>query len=121
MNPDRLFDSLREQVKGLAPSNMDISSIEFEGPIVAIYVRNYDEFSGNVDVAKNMAMSVRRRVDIRPDPSTLEDPDKVEKKIRSMIPDRPRSRTSTSNPIPDRPSWRPSTPAPSTTRRSCPP
>ena len=102
MNPDRLFDSLREQVKGLAPSNMDISSIEFEGPIVAIYVRNYDEFSGNVDVAKNMAMSVRRRVDIRPDPSTLEDPDKVEK-------------------IPDRPSWRPSTPAPSTTRRSCPP
>ena len=48
MNPDRLFDSLREQVKGLAPSNMDISSIEFEGPIVAIYVRNYDEFSGNV-------------------------------------------------------------------------
>ncbi|WP_400233266.1 MBL fold metallo-hydrolase, partial [Methanomethylophilus alvi] len=87
MNPDRLFDSLREQVKGLAPSNMDISSIEFEGPIVAIYVRNYDEFSGNVDVAKNMAMSVRRRVDIRPDPSTLEDPDKVEKKIRSMIPD----------------------------------
>ncbi len=87
MNPDRLFDSLREQVKGLAPSNMDISSIEFEGPIVAIYVRNYDEFSGSTDVAKNMASSVRRRVDIRPDPSTLEDPDKVEKKIRSMIPE----------------------------------
>ena len=87
MNPDRLFDNLRAQVQGLVPSNMDVSKIEFEASLVVIYVRNYDEFSANVNLPRTIAQTIRRRVDIRPDPTMLEDKDEVEKKIRKLIPE----------------------------------
>ncbi len=86
MNPDRLFDSLREEVKKNVPADMNISGIEFEGPIIAIYTREYEKYTENNDVAKVLAQTLRRRVDIRPDPSMLEDVNEVDEKIRSMIP-----------------------------------
>ncbi len=87
MNPDRLFDSLREQVTDLVPHEMEIASIEFEGPVVVIYTKNYDEFSGNAELPRMLAQNLRRRVDIRPDPSLLEDSAKVDQKIRALIPE----------------------------------
>ena len=87
MNPDRLFDNLRTQVQGLVPSNMDVSKIEFEASLVVIYVRNYDEFSSDLALPRTIAQTIRRRVDIRPDPSMLQDTDEVEKKIRKLIPE----------------------------------
>ncbi|MCQ2085295.1 MAG: beta-CASP ribonuclease aCPSF1 [archaeon] len=87
MNPDRLFDNLRTQVQGLVPANMNISKIEFEASLVVIYVSNYDEFSGDLNLPRTIAQTIRRRVDIRPDPSMLADMDEVEKKIRKLIPD----------------------------------
>ncbi|UAL07118.1 MAG: beta-CASP ribonuclease aCPSF1 [Candidatus Methanogranum gryphiswaldense] len=86
MNPDRLFDNLREEVKKSVPADMNVSGIEFEGPIIAIYTKEYDKYTENNDVAKVLAQTLRRRVDIRPDPSMLEDVNEVDEKIRSMIP-----------------------------------
>jgi uncharacterized protein len=86
MNPDRLFDNLREEVKKSVPADMNVSGIEFEGPIIAIYTKEYDKYTENNDVAKVLAQTLRRRVDIRPDPSMLEDVNEVDAKIRSMIP-----------------------------------
>jgi KH/beta-lactamase-domain protein len=87
MNADRLFDSLREEVTRLAPENLEISSIEFEGPLVVVYTKEYDKVSGNNKAARDLAQSLHKRVDIRPDPSTLGDPTEVEEKLRSMIPE----------------------------------
>ncbi len=87
MNADRLFDSLREEVTRLAPENLEISSIEFEGPLVVVYTKEYDKVSGNNKAARDLAQSLHKRVDIRPDPSTLGDPTVVEEKLRSMIPE----------------------------------
>jgi hypothetical protein len=87
MNADRLFDSLREEVTQLAPENLEISSIEFEGPLVVVYTKEYDKVSGNNKAARDLAQSLHKRVDIRPDPSTLGDPTVVEEKLRSMIPE----------------------------------
>ncbi len=86
MNADRLFDSLREEITRLAPENLEISSIEFEGPLVVVYTKEYDKVSGNNKTARDLAQSLHKRVDIRPDPSTLGDPAIVEEKLRSMIP-----------------------------------
>lgn len=87
MNPDRLFDSLRQQVMGLVPSDMDVVSIEFEASLIVIYIRNYDEFSGNTEIPRSLASTIHRRVDIRPDPSTLESEDAVEERLRELIPE----------------------------------
>ena len=87
MNVDRLFDSLTEEVKRLVPSDMKITSIKFEGPLIVVYTSDYEKYSQNDSVARMLAQNIHRRVDIRPDPSDLEDANKVDEKIRAMIPE----------------------------------
>ncbi|MBR4685516.1 beta-CASP ribonuclease aCPSF1 [Methanomassiliicoccales archaeon LGM-RCC1] len=88
MNVDKLFETLTDEVRRLVPSDMKITSINFEGPVVVVYTNDYEKFSADDSLARTIAQSIHRRVDIRPDPSTLEDPNKVEEKIRSMIPEK---------------------------------
>ena len=87
MNSDRLFDNLREQVRRIIPPELTISNIEFEGPLVVVYTKEFDKFSDNPNIVKQLAQGMRKRVAIRPDPSTLADSDEVEKKIREMVPE----------------------------------
>ncbi len=86
MSGDR-FDGLREEIKRLVPSDIQISSIEFEGPLVVIYTKDFDKFSENNSITKVLATQLRKRFEIRPDPKTLESTDEVEEKIRAMIPE----------------------------------
>lgn len=88
MNVDRLFDSLREEVRRSMPQDVHITDIRFEGPVVVVYTDQYDKLSANDSVARMLAQSIHRRVDIRPDPAGLEDPAEAEEKIRSMIPEK---------------------------------
>ena len=88
MNVDRLFENLTEEVKRTVPSDMKITAIRFEGPLVVVYTDEYEKFSADDTLARTIAQTIHRRVDIRPDPSTLEDADKVEAKIRKMIPEK---------------------------------
>jgi len=87
MNTDRLFDNLREQVRRIIPSELTVSFIEFEGPLVVVYTKEFEKFSENPNIAKQLAQGLRKRVAIRPDPSVLADADEVEKKIREMVPE----------------------------------
>ena len=87
MNVDKLFESLTEEVTRRVPKDMKITSIKFEGPLVVVYTSDYEKFSQNDSVARMLAQSIHRRVDIRPDPSGLEDAASVEEKIRQMIPE----------------------------------
>lgn len=86
MNTDRLFESLREQVRRIVPPDINISSIEFEGPEVVIYTKELEKFAGNNLIIKKLAQGLRRRIAVRPDPSMLANPDVVEAKIREMVP-----------------------------------
>jgi arCOG00543 universal archaeal KH-domain/beta-lactamase-domain protein len=87
MNSDRLFESIREQVRRIVPSELNISNVEFEGPLVVVYTKEFDKFSDNSNIVKQLAQGLRKRVAIRPDPSTLADSDDVEGKIRNMVPE----------------------------------
>ena len=88
MNVDKLFETLTADVKRLVPSDMGISSINFEGPVVVVYTKDYEKFSADDSLARTIAQNIHRRVDIRPDPSLLEDTNKVEAQIREMIPEK---------------------------------
>lgn len=87
MNTDRLFESLREQVRRIVPADINISSIEFEGPEVVIYTKELEKFAGNNLIIKKLAQGLRRRIAVRPDPSMLANPDTVEARIREMVPE----------------------------------
>ena len=86
MSGDR-FDGIREEVMRLIPSDLTISSIEFEGPLVVIYTKDFDKFSENNNITKVLANQLRKRFEIRPDPKTLGATDDVEAKIRAKIPE----------------------------------
>ncbi|MFP4545874.1 MAG: MBL fold metallo-hydrolase, partial [Methanomassiliicoccales archaeon] len=87
MSAEKILDEAREQVKKIVPSDVDITSIEFEGPVVVIYTKDMNKFASNNDIVRKLAQGLRRRVAIRPDPSLLADPETVEEKIRSIIPE----------------------------------
>jgi uncharacterized protein len=87
MSAERILEDAREQVKRTVPAEVDITAIEFEGPIVVIYTKDMEKFASNNDIIRQLAQALRRRVAIRPDPSMLADPESVEKRLREIIPE----------------------------------
>jgi hypothetical protein len=86
MGFERIIEEARESVRKIIPPGIDITDIDFEGPIVVIYTKNMDEFAKNNDLIRQLAQGLRRRVSIRPDPSLLASHEEAEKKIREIIP-----------------------------------
>ncbi len=87
MSTERILEEAREQISKIVPEGVNISGIEYEGPLVVVYTRDMDTFASNNDIVKQLAQALRRRVAIRPDPSMLADPEEVERRIREIIPD----------------------------------
>ena len=87
MSAERILEDTREQIRKIAPSDVNITAIEFEGPVVVIYTKDMEKFAANNDIVRQLAQGIRRRVAIRPDPSMLADPEAVEKRIREIIPE----------------------------------
>lgn len=86
MSVETILNEAREVVKSIVPSNVEISHIDLEGPIVCIYTKSLDAFAEDNDIVRQLAQGLRRRVAIRPDPSLLADPKKAEEDIRTIIP-----------------------------------
>jgi KH/beta-lactamase-domain protein len=86
MSAERILEEAREQVRKIVPATINITSIDFEGPVVVIYTRDMEAFATNNDIVRQLAQGLRRRVAIRPDPTMLADPESVEKRIREIIP-----------------------------------
>jgi KH/beta-lactamase-domain protein len=87
MGIEKVLEDAREAVKKTIPSNVEVTEIDFEGPVIVIYTKNLDEFARNNDLVRQLAQSLRRRVAIRPDPSMLAEPESAEERIRKIIPD----------------------------------
>jgi len=87
MSAEKILEDAREQVRKIVPSSIDITSIDFEGPLVVIYTKDMEAFASGNDMIRQLAQGLRRRVDVRPDPSTLKDSKDVEKRLREIIPE----------------------------------
>ncbi|HUV61838.1 MAG TPA: beta-CASP ribonuclease aCPSF1 [Thermoplasmata archaeon] len=87
MGIEKILEDAREAVKKTIPPHIEVTDIDFEGPVIVIYTKNLDEFAKNNDLVRQLAQSLRRRVAIRPDPKMLADPEKAQEQIRTIIPD----------------------------------
>jgi uncharacterized protein len=87
MSAEKILEEARDQVRKIVPSHIDISSIDFEGPVVVIYTKDMEAFASGNDMIRQLAQGLRRRVAIRPDPSTLANSEIVEKRLREIIPE----------------------------------
>ncbi len=87
MGIEKVLEDAREAVKKTIPTHIEVTDIDFEGPVIVIYTKNLEEFSNNNDLVRQLAQTLRRRVAIRPDPATLASPESAEEKIRKIIPE----------------------------------
>ena len=88
MAADNSISNIREEVRRIVPSGLDVTSVEFEGPTLVIYTKDFDKFSENANITKLLATGLKKRVDVRPDPSTMvQDTDSIEKMIRARLPE----------------------------------
>jgi predicted metal-dependent RNase len=87
MGVEKVLEDAREAVRKTIPTNIEITDIDFEGPVIVIYTKNLEEFAHNNDLVRQLAQTLRRRVAIRPDPTMLANTENAEGQIRKIIPE----------------------------------
>jgi KH/beta-lactamase-domain protein len=87
MGIEKILEDAREAVKKTIPTNIEVTDVDFEGPVIVIYTKNLEEFAHNNDLVRQLAQTLRRRVAIRPDPTMLADTESAEERIRKIIPE----------------------------------
>lgn len=83
---DRGRTELLKQILAELPPDICLTSIEFEGPEIVLYVRNTRAISRHLDLVKNIAKKVRKRLVIRADPEVRLPPEEARKRILEIIP-----------------------------------
>ena len=76
---------LKEILKDI-PSGQ-ISDAGFEGANIVLYTKDKDFFLDNRTVIKGIVDKIKKRIELRPDPSICMDMEKAEKVIEDMIPE----------------------------------
>lgn len=76
---------LDEVLKNLPREN--ISDAGFEGANIVLYTKNKEFFLDNQGMIKKIVDDIKKRVELRPDPSITMEPEKAEKTIRKLIPE----------------------------------
>ena len=76
---------LKEVMKHI-PENAEISESGFEAANIILYTKNKDFFLNPNSSIKDIVDRVKKRIELRPDPSLLMDEEKAEKEIRKLVP-----------------------------------
>ena len=64
-----------------------VSEAVFEGANIVLYTKDKDFLFNNDGVIKKIVDEIKKRVELRPDPSILMDQEYAEKKIRELMPE----------------------------------
>ncbi|MDP2907993.1 MAG: beta-CASP ribonuclease aCPSF1 [Nanoarchaeota archaeon] len=75
-----------EEVLKLLPDREKISDSVFEGANIVLYTKNKDFFLNTNGAIIKIVDAIKKRVELRPDPSITMDIEKAEEAIRKMIP-----------------------------------
>ena len=76
---------LKEILKSLTEKS--ISDAGFEGANIVLYTKDKDFFLNNEGQIRKIVDSIKKRVELRPDPAITLDMEKAEKKIKKIIPE----------------------------------
>lgn len=87
MSSREYIKQLKEKIRELVPENVKIKNIEFEGPLLVIYVENPQEFAESGDIVKRLAKDLRKRIIVRPDPKSLKPPEEAKEIIKQIVPE----------------------------------
>ncbi len=78
-----MTDIIKEILKNLPEKS--ISDVAFEGANIVLYTKDKEFFLDNSGLIKKIVDDIKKRVELRPDPSITMDMEKAEKEIRKII------------------------------------
>ncbi|WP_126451247.1 beta-CASP ribonuclease aCPSF1 [Sulfodiicoccus acidiphilus] len=67
------------------PKEAQISRIEFEGPAIAVYVKNPEAVADKMDAIRKVAKEIKKRVVVKADPSVRRDQKETSEIIKNMV------------------------------------
>ncbi|MFP4634025.1 MAG: beta-CASP ribonuclease aCPSF1 [Candidatus Aenigmatarchaeota archaeon] len=76
-----------DEVKDGLPSDAMISEVCFEGSDIVLYTKNKDMFKRNGDFIKRLVKKLKKRIELRPDPSIRKDEETAKEKIEDISPE----------------------------------
>lgn len=74
------------EILNQVPKEAQVTKIEFEGPEIAVYVKNVNFIVEREDIVKNIAKTIRKRIVVRVDESSRRPEKEVVKYILSVVP-----------------------------------
>ncbi len=77
---------IKEKIRELMPEEAGISDVEFEGPDVAVYVKDVAYVYNDENVIRNISSAIKKRLIVRSDEKHLTDEESALKKIIEIIP-----------------------------------
>ncbi|MBU90500.1 beta-CASP ribonuclease aCPSF1 [Candidatus Woesearchaeota archaeon] len=80
-----MAEIIKEILKGLPEDK--ISEANFEAANIVLYTKDDDFFLNNNGLIKKVVDSIKKRVELRPDPSITMDMEKAEEEIKKIIPE----------------------------------
>ncbi len=84
---DKRLDEMRSEVEQEVPSGITITEVTYEGPELVIYTRDPKKFAQDGDLVRRLASKLRKRITVRPDPSSLAPPEAAGEDIERIIPE----------------------------------
>ncbi len=80
------MSKILDEVMKFIPTEANISETSFEGANIVIYTKNKDFFLNNNGVIKQIVDSIKKRVEVRPDPKLTLDLEEAKEEIKNIIP-----------------------------------
>ncbi|RLF58410.1 MAG: beta-CASP ribonuclease aCPSF1, partial [Thermoplasmata archaeon] len=87
MTVEDVLREIKVKVKEIVPSDIQITDVEFEGPLLVIYTKHPQKFAEKEHLVRQLAKMLQKRITVRPDPSVLTDSKIAEKRIKEIIPE----------------------------------
>ena len=77
---------IKAKITETIPQEAMVTSVELEGPEIAIYTKNPRAFFENENYVAKIAFELKKRINIRTDKSLLIPEERAEKIIRDIVP-----------------------------------
>ena len=78
---------IKTVVNAIVPKTAEITSVDLEGPEIAIYTKRPKIFHENEEYVRNIAYQLKKKVNIRADKSLLISQEKTKEKINELVPE----------------------------------
>ncbi len=81
------LEELQATIESEVPNDITITEVRYEGPELVIYTRDPKRFASDGDLVRKLASQLRKRITVRPDPTSLSATEEARSQVMDVIPD----------------------------------